>query len=219
MKKLTVIIPTRFRYEKLIRCLDSIDDTYVDKIYVICDGDEQTYRKIDAIANGSLMQLILIEGHHGSVFCRNLITPIVNDGLLYAVDDIEFDKGAIEIAFARFNQTFPDDDGVVGFRQRGVNGTGHPTGVAIMGQKFLQRYPNKQPFFPGYFHFSCQEIHWLAEKLGRFSFEELASLYHHHPAFNSTELDQAHIDARIYKQKDHDLINKRKAMKKIWGNE
>jgi hypothetical protein len=78
--------------------------------------------------------------------------------VLYAVDDIEFQDDAIDNAMKEFNDRFKDDDGVIGFTQIGVRDF-HPSGVGLVGKKFLDRYPGRKLFNPMYYHFACQEIH------------------------------------------------------------
>ncbi|GAG31022.1 unnamed protein product, partial [marine sediment metagenome] len=106
---------------------------------------------------------------------------------------------------------------VLAFQIDGVSNY-HESGVALVGQKFLQRYPDKQLFFPGYYHFGCQEIAWLARKLGRFQSEERLRLTHFHPAFHKHLIDQTHREARVYSERDHALIKERQAKGLIWGD-
>ena len=89
----------------------------------------------------------------------------------------------------------------------------------MVGQKFLQRYPDKQLFFPGYFHFACQEILDLCLKIGdKFVCDHEAVVLHKHPCNFKEEMDQTHIDARIKKREDHALIKERKEKGLIWGD-
>lgn len=219
MKHITILIPTRNRIAKLKKTLESIPDlSYIDTL-VICDNDEATHTYIRNLCNSridSLCILAAIGEFSGSVECKNWCTPDVKDGLLYGTDDIIFQENAIQNAFECFNKNFPDDDGVVGFIQEG--NAFHPTGVGLVGQKFLQRYPNKKLLFPGYFHFACQEIYDLCNKIGgKFVQAKGATVLHKHPCNYKEEMDQTHQDARIKKREDHDLIKERKAKGLIWG--
>lgn len=216
MESLVVIIPTRGRIAKLGKTLNSIPDHPYINIHVVCDGDKQTY---EFIANHSRpIHGTLIPEHRGAVYCRNQVMHRWNDGILYATDDIVFHPNAIEHAFQTFNDHFPDDDGVVGFVQE--PGEFHPTGVALVGRKFFNRYPMGEMFFPNYFHFACQEVLWLCEALGNKLVQDPhAIIEHRHPCKFREELDQTHRDARVYRKKDHDLITERKNQGQIWGLE
>jgi len=145
------------------------------------------------------------------------MTQCAEDAVLYATDDIEFKPGAIEAAAESMREHFPDDDGVVGFNQIGKQSFSR-TGVALVGQRFLCRYPERKLFYPGYFHFSCQEIDRLASKLGKFHFDERAKLYHYHPNWDRDEMDKTHEEARVHRGKDLRLSRKRRAEKLIWGD-
>ena len=214
MKRITIVIPTRNRLGKLKRTLHSIPELdYVD-ISIICDGDENTFSKLSTYDRK--ITSVLVHHQRGAVHCRNLITKSVEDGVLYATDDVVFQEGSIQHAFKCFNKNFPDDDGVVGFVQEGNQF--NPTGVALVGQKFLQRYPGKKLFYPGYFHFACQEVYDLCQKLkGKFIQDTKAGVFHYHPVNFNGEMDQTHYDARVRKKEDHDLIRERKEKGLIWG--
>jgi len=220
MKHIDIVIATRNRYEKLMRTIRSIPEKDFITTWITFDGDldgfnricESDFEKREIIIDFSFEQ-------RGAVKARNDIISkfACEDGILYATDDMTFEPNAIENAFNAFNSHFPDDDGVVGLVQLG-NKKYHPTGVALVGQKFLQRYPNKQLFWPGYYHFACQEIYWLASKLGKFHQESTAVIRHYNPFILKDEMDETHKEARIHKGKDHALMKARQMSGTIWGN-
>jgi len=220
MKNIDIVIPTRNRYEKLARTIGSIPLWDYIKTNVICDNDVETYKKLltgDGLPAHKTISTRLEIEHKGAVYCRNkFISNHCKDGVLYATDDITFEPGSIENAFKAFNSHFPDDDGVVGFIIDLPDW--HPTGVALVGKHFIDRYPKRQLFFPGYFHFSCQEIYWLASKLGKFYQEKNAIVKHYHPGFYKKAMDKTHGEARIYSERDHALIKSRQAKGLIWGD-
>ena len=219
MQHIDIVIATRNRYEKLKRTLKSIPDKPYIRVGIAIDGEINTLNKF--IEEAEIIQNMKIgflytEDHRGAVFCRNEAIQYCEDGILYATDDITFEPNSIENAFNAFNRYFPDDDGVIGFVQ--IPDNFHPTGVALVGQKFLQRYPSKQLFNPEYNHFACQEIYWLASMLKRFHQEPTAIIRHYHPAFFREEMDETHREARIHREKDHALMKERQDKGLIWGN-
>ena len=132
---------------------------------------------------------------------------------------MEILPGSMEKALEKFNQEFPDDDGVLGFHQIGLPGY-CPTGVCLIGQKFLNRYSNKWPLCPEYYHFGDPEIYDLANKLGKFRFAgEGVTVFHHQAGYEGRPLDQTHHDARLHQQEDSDLRVKRQQEGKIWGEQ
>ena len=216
MNRLTIVIPTRNRWDKLRKTLTSCIDHVKVNVTVVCDGDEETFNRLMDIKAHNL-QMMYVPENKGAVFCRNLACKNVQDGMLYATDDIEFMPGAIDAAMATFNHMFPDDDGVVGFVQSPHSF--HPSGVALMGHGFLDRYEGRKPFCPDYFHFAAQEVYELAGKLGRFVQCPEACVIHRHPCFNPDQMDQTHKDARRLKKQDDETRRQRKAQGLIWGDQ
>jgi len=220
VKQIDIIIPTRNRWKKLERCLESIPREISDitlNVIVICDGDYETAQRLMASSDGLVGQVFFVRKQRGSVFCRNLATQCAEDAVLYATDDIEFNPGAIEMAVKAMMKHFPDEDGIIGFNQIGKHQFSK-TGVALVGQKFLRRYPNRKLFCPLYFHFSCQEIERLGDSINRLHLEKAAKLIHYHPSFNHKEADKTHIEARAYRYKDRKVSVDRRAKNLIWGD-
>lgn len=185
-------------------------------VIIICDGDLETAQRLLARGNGLVNRVFYVAEQKGSVYCRNLMTQCAEDAVLYATDDIEFRAGAIEAAIDAMIDHFPDEDGIIGFSQ-GRKQSFSPTGVALIGQKFLQRYPQRKLFFPGYFHFSCQEIERLGTRLEKLHLEKAAEVIHYHPSFNHQEVDSTHKEARMRRNADRKLSSDRRAKHLIWG--
>jgi len=222
MQYLTVVIPTRNRIKKLEKTLESIPDLSYIRIEVICDGDYRTYHHLNEKYKGRRIDTVrMIKDHSGSVKCRNLSISQQEDGVLYATDDIVFHTLAIQNAYECFNKMFPDDDGVVGFIQ--VPGGFHETGVALVGQTFLRRFPSRKLFYPNYFHFSCQEVYSLCQdilnKKGKNVFyqHKEAVVTHYHPCKYKHLVDTTHQEARVQRRNDLMLSQRRKREGLIWG--
>lgn len=220
MKYIDIIVPTRNRWAKLQRFLKSVPQSIPDiklNMIIICDGDANTAQNL-ILDSERVSEIILIRDHKGAVYCRNLVTQAAEDAVLYCTDDIELMPGAIEVAVKAMAKHFPDEDGVIGFNQ----GSEHhfsKSGVALVGQPFLQRYPNRKLFNPAYFHFSCQEIERLGNRLGKIHLEEEARLKHYHPSFDVREVDRTHQEARRHRKEDLHISNSRRKSGTIWGAE
>ena len=221
-----IIIPTRNRTEKLRRCLESIDREPVgfsQEITVVCDGDAKT--AIHLIRDELVDQVIHVRKHSGSVYCRNLATQMVEDNamVLCVVDDMEFRPGMVENAVKAMKEHFPDGDGIIGLtmenkvRNKKKETSGFYAGVSLVGQKFLQRYPNRKLFFPGYFLFAAQEVTNLAVKLGKIRMCEEARFIHYSPKKSGEGPDQTHLDGRKWKGVDRQLRKERSAEGLLWG--
>ena len=213
--KTEIVIATRNRYDKLVKCLDSIPAQY--PIHLICDGDLGTYRRLLA-GKRNFASLLYNEISVGAVASRNILFQYCFGNVIYATDDMTFNEGSIEEAESMLLEHYPDTDGVIGFTQTG-NKKFHPSGVALVGQKFFFRYPGKQIFNPNYYHFACQEVYWFADKLGKFYPSDTAIINHMNPMVEGQKhyMDQTHHDGRIHRKRDHDLINSRMKAGEIWG--
>lgn len=220
MKTFTIVIPSRNRLEKLQKTLASIPFFSYLSVYIICDGDARTKYELEKNLRPDT-KIRCSGAHKGAVWCRNEIIKHEQDGVLYGTDDITFLPGSLEAAFELFNQKFKDDDGVVGFKQ--TPGSYDPTGVALVGQTFLQRYPDKQLFFPQYYHFSSQEVFRLCERIRVFSNKNVfvqddkVMVEHLHPSKFTQLLDKTHVEARVYSSRDHSLSKQRKNKGLVWG--
>jgi len=215
LNRIDIICSTRNRPFKLGRMLATIpreaEGTQV-YIKVICDGDQRTY---DTFPAGQRLETFYSAVNRGATVCRNSLLKHCEDAIIYAVDDMIFKPGSIAAAIRTSRARFRDDDFVIGFYQEG--NTFNPAGVALVGQTFLRRYPEKALFFPGYFHFACQEVHAAAVKLGKFYLATDAHIYHFHPGGDPKQTDQTHHDARKHKGRDMKLKEERKAKGLIWG--
>jgi hypothetical protein len=212
-----IIFPTRNRIEKLSRALASINREEAGPagivVTVVCDGDRATAEALNGDAR--VDHIIQSEPQRGSVFCRNLATAMAAGPVLCTMDDIEFRPGAIAAAAKAMAEHFPDGDGVIGFILEESRHS--PTALALVGQAFLQRYPGRRLFYPGYFHFACQELDRAAQKLGRLFVEPAASVIHYHPGRPAGQADKTHADGRVRRAQDLALSNERNSRGAIWG--
>ncbi len=224
MKKFSIVIPTRNRFKKLCNVLDTIPKSSFYDIKVVCDGDEITHEKLQK--DYPYVQSYFFGKHKGSVWCRNEIIQNEEDGVMPCVDDVIFPTGYFDYVFELFNEKFKDDDGVLGVRQQGKFFKAYsPTGMALIGQKFLQRYPNRQLYYPKFYHFAAQEIYRLCLKIKELTGKEtyyLADKYvvKHGKAIYSKKdfVDKTHYDARFNRKKDLDEKSKlRKSKLGTWG--
>lgn len=211
-----LICATRNRLAKLYRMLDSLAAASgAEKVepLIIFDGDAVNFKRF-AATRGSSIEALLVKEHSGNTYCRNFAMKFFSDAdVLYAVDDITFKAKSIEQAARDLKERFAGD-GVVGFSQLGNKF--HPSGIALIGSAFVDRYPDRQLFYPGYYHFAAQEIYDHANKIGRF-FLSKASIYHFHPDHHREEIDQTHREARRYKARDFLIRAERAKSGLIWG--
>lgn len=213
MKKITVIIPTRNRLEMLKRTLESIPQEDFISTIVVCDGDEDTFQYLIDNSVKNIMP-VLMHKHQGTVFCRNIFTSTVEDGVICAMDSVIFNSDSIQRAFNIFNQNFLDDDGVYCFN---FEGRGSCTALSLVGQKFLQRYDGKKLYYPPFFHFACQEISALCAHLEKEEKKKFIVDDNKFTVVKKVMYDKTYNDARKYRQEDHKFIEIRRKENDIWG--
>jgi glycosyltransferase involved in cell wall biosynthesis len=214
LEKIDIIIATRNRFTNLIQTISSIPTHDYIRIIVVCDGDLDTFRRLDSLEKGRNIKVLLVPSHKGSVFCRNLGVKLVEDGVLFSTDCTIFHLGSIERALNIFNNNFVDNDGVLGF---GFQGRGSCTAVSLIGKTFLDRYPNKEVFYPGFFHFACQEISALCQKLeGKYGKKFLYVDYENTITKNIIK-DSTYKDARLNRSSDFLLKEQRENQQIVWG--
>jgi len=222
MNEITLVIPTRDRVAKLDRCLDSIGKDKINfpfKLVVVCDGCEKTH---DKFSNDERVdRLFFIDGHHGSVFCRNYASSRCNDGFSWGVDDVVYEDDFFNRAIESYSKRFPDDDGVLGFnvlnnKHRVRKASQSICGLGLVGKKWLERYPEKKLLYPEYFHFSIQEVATLGTKLNKIYLDMSLKVYHLSPAAGEPA-DKTHSEARRHRVEDKQLFRERCAQGLVWG--
>jgi len=229
MKHLDLIIPTRNRLDKLERMLDSIEFSRIQfdfSVIIVTDNDPISAEKMRQ--DSRVSKVIEVDSKNGtpigSVYCRNQGTMLAEDGVSWGVDDVVYDgQDFFNIAFEKYNSIFSNDEGVLAFNvlnnKHRVRKPGQSRcGMGMVGQQWLSQYPKKQLFYPGYFHFSCQEIVRLGKKFSKLEFAEELKVYHLSPCAGEV-VDTTHVDARKYRMKDMKVSGDRKNAGLIWGAE
>ena len=145
MKKIDIIIPTRNRAKKLERCLASIPER--DDINIIVGIDDDSVTEAMLNKHKRKVKIVKSADHIGSVAMRNVLSQMTTDGCLYMTDDAVFMPKALDGVISLYNNLFPENDGIMGFRQ---NHDHHPAGVALVGKTIINKCPNRQLFYPGY---------------------------------------------------------------------
>ena len=81
MKNVTIVIPTRNRFDKLQACLKSIPPSLNIEVVVICDGDRDTYERLTESQEAcfNVLEVIHLREQIGSVAARNKFCHDVNN--------------------------------------------------------------------------------------------------------------------------------------------
>lgn len=210
----TVTIPTKDRKEKLSKCVASIlSSTLHDiKVVILCtnfakDVEYQPKNhRIEIIQNPD-MRVTEAQNFMIRNYAEGHVLPIS--------DDMEFDPAAIGAAQYYLIEFFPDSDGVVGLNT--VNFDAKDTSIMLIGEKFINRFPDRKIYFPGYKHFGADtELGNFAKRIGRFQFIRDAMVRHFHPACG-VPLDETHYHGRKYLNEDLKLFEERERGRLVWG--
>jgi len=170
LMKVTVIIPScsSQRIPLLTGTIDSIlASTYKD-VYpvIIADGNEEIYKTIKDKYYMRLLGVFLNVDRKDWVYSINhALKSLKSDYYIYASDDLIFPPDCIENAVNVMQRDYPDGDGVVsiGRKNRCVFG--------LMGNKFINRFPDRQVFCPDYIHYcSDSELLGTVKRLGKLTY-------------------------------------------------
>ncbi len=205
--KIGIVIPTYKREEKLKRCLASLA--------------KQTHKDIVVYVYHDDLRKFAIGIWNEWLKAWPTQFPLV-DAFCYLCDDVEVDQTCFEAVNKLMMNRWPDTDGVVGLHQKNIaNMNGWcQSAMGVVGRKFADRFPDRKIFCPVYqrFHFDS-ELGQYARSVGRFEYCLEASLWHHHPVYETNEMDETHRLVR-----DPQLVAADTAMYKvrhenglIWG--
>jgi hypothetical protein len=121
-----------------------------------------------------------------------------DDFYFHASDDLIFNKNTITKAMADMKKHFPDGDGVIGITQQ--LGKFCPAAFGLVGRKWINRFPDRQMFYPKYVHFCGDSELWrYSRSIKRFHLSK-ATVHHNRPFDNCKKLAQTTLarDRRIW---------------------
>jgi hypothetical protein len=116
-------------------------------------------------------------------------------GVICLNDDMVLEPNALENLIEDFEKLFPDTDGIVGMNQINIP-NGSKCAAWIIGQKYLQRFDNKQAGFSGYKgRYWDSELMYVARQAGKFYWSERSKLLHLRPQDQAMERQESFNDA------------------------
>lgn len=232
--KILIAIATYKRVEKLQRCLNSIFKSTYKNYQILIVADNKDIETKSYIIHKGYNIRVDVQPEHKFVIgawnkaVKDYFHSGKFDAFIGLCDDVELHPGALKAAVVAMEQNYPDLDGVIGFRQECPD---HPEytfkwfGQTLMGRKFIERYATVgyQICCPFYSHFyQDEEMYKFANSMGRFHCEDDALLYHYHPSFIRTEIDETHNIIRggeLSPKKKDEAIYKRRLNRGLnWGN-
>lgn len=205
--KLLLGIGTFKRVEKLKRLLASLDEQTFKDFYVVISIDNKDYEteeylktlekyKLGQMGTYVHREQVFIIGHWNYIV-QNYFHFLNVDGFVGLCDDVTLYPDTLENIVECHKTTFPNGDGVCGFRQvcEGYpNYTFKWFGQTLMDKKFIERYKDADYKIccPDYSHFfQDEEMYLYANDLLKFQNCYEAVLNHDHPSFTGS-IDETH---------------------------
>lgn len=213
MKLVNICIPTISRFEMIKNTIVSIlKSNYSNiKITVIVDwGRKAYYEKLKKRYSGNdKIDVMLNNQRLGWPRSLNRIFKETDDDFyLFASDDLTFKPTTIYKAVLDMDNHFPDGDGLIGISQN-LNQY-CPAAFGLIGRKWVNRFPDRQVFYPKYIHFAGDSEHWhYARQKNRF-YKSTAIVYHARP------FDECKRQAQKTLLSDRAIWFPRRDAKKFW---
>lgn len=222
-----IIIPAYKRFKSLERTMRSIHDSNHKDVntIIIMDGfkDERYEQfknnKTEVRQNTERRGWIYSMNKALKRLCSEPLDNPLDTGYFYGADDIVFNPDCITKLVQAMREVFPSGDGLVSAKQHlilsGSRIRAKKSGgaFALMGRKFVDRFPDKEAFCPEYFHGSAdREIRNYAVQSGVYHFCVDAVLLH-----DRSTKDETRRLRKAAQPKDHETRRKRWARELTWG--
>lgn len=210
-----IIIPAYKRFESLKRTLRSIKESDYKETcaIVVIDGFQD-----DRYAQFKNDQTTLIYNSEriGWPASMNKALKLTGGNLfLYGADDIKFYPDCISKLVESMNSLYPSGDGLVTLKQSQKRSGG---AFGLMGNKFVERFPERAVFCPDYDHFgSDAELRDFATKAGLYYYRTDAVVWHDRSFRSEAVHDEAFTIGRALRAGDLGTYKTRKRKGYLWG--
>jgi len=214
-----LIIPTIGRLSSLLNTIKSFQASSYKAtavIVIVDDGRIEYFRDVkNLIAGHKLKNVFLFYNpqRHGWPRSMNKVLKASDfDLYFYGSDDLTFFKNTIKNAVGFMHDYFSDGDGLIGINQNLTQFC--PAAFGLVGRKFVDRFPERQLFFPHYVHFCGDSELWhFAKSIDKFKFCPTARVFHDRPRDAGKKLAQTSL------RRDRELWWKKKGKASLyWGN-
>lgn len=195
MEKISVVIPTRNRHDRLMETLRSLEkNTYKNiEIIIICDQDLDTYNKLmlNGVDKKYSAKLIFTEDNIEWVAGIRLgIQHASGEFFVYGADDIIFKEDCLEKAMKYFIDKFIDGVGLVK-----LNDLQNPR-LALHGLTTKKTIEKFDAFSKDYIHFYADTEFTIRTIMNnRFVFCEDAIAEHVHWANRKAYMDKVYVES------------------------
>ncbi len=222
-----IIIPTYKRFESLARTMKSIKESDHKNIHtiIIMDGfEDDRYEQFknehtEVRCNKERKGWIYSMNETLKGLCDAPLEHPLDVGYFYGADDIVFYPDCITRLIQSMKEIFPTGDGLVSVKQHlilsrsNIRPKKSGGAFALMGRKFIDKFPDKVAFCPEYFHGTAdREIRNFAVQSGIYHFCIDAILLHDRSVKDETR--KLRKEAQV---EDHVTRRARWAKELTWG--
>jgi len=176
--KASIILPTRNRYKKLKRCLDSIakNTSVSHEVIIIFDGDEVNFKKMLKIKKKNYKTTCNLQTQEYWRCINQGCFLSSGDYIIYFADDLVVKKDWLKHAIEVFEQSFKDGIGMVALRTDMNEGITHAPHAMFSRKTILLR----GYIAPScYRHYFCDtEMSLRMQRIGRYKPTEKVVLIH-----------------------------------------
>lgn len=154
--KINIVIPTLGTRDRIYDTIDTLLTSHKRdfKCYVLVQDNRPSLdRMIKRYRDNEQIEFMEADVNKGWVWAINECARMLDGCLFYAADDILFLRDTLSILEYTMQKYFPDTDGVVFTSQTQTHLIGREGFIGafgLIGDKFLNRFPNRAPFCPDY---------------------------------------------------------------------
>ncbi len=217
--KISVLLPSMGRPDRLVSCVEQIFDTTQDhdvEVVVVIECDKESgpaLRDSESLA-GKPLKIIERPFHRGPVVGWNQALDNARpdaEAFILAADDVVWLPGWLDAALAAL-ETLPDHDGMVGFNDSFLDGSEHATHYLVTRQ-FLIEHLGGVMAVPYYRHYCVDmENGARAVRVGRYVWAQDAVIDHHHYSYGKMEMDHTNKLGVSWNTADLKMFYTRQAM-------
>ncbi len=217
--KLDIVIPTLNRERKLLNCIRSIEKAKKDHniTVFIYFSNKMELLHISSLVKQEWIKLDIVTHYKVPEFWNTHLKYMKADIMAYLNDDVLLLPNSLDNIINHYQEYFPDYDGILGLNQSNIESPTNKEGAfGIIGNKYANRFPDRQVFCPDYYRFYADaEVELFAKSIGKFKYNKEVKIHHLHGSFYGE--DETHIAVRKYLKQDKRIFIKRQEKDLLWG--
>lgn len=219
-----LVIPTKNRREKLLKCLNSILISVKEidiNLYIYFQYKTNRDYIKDMVGDIPNIHLELSGNYRVPDFWNKFYKETKSDAVCYINDDIEFLPDTMKNIIDEYIIAFSDYDGLMGICQTNLpSGQALESAFGVIGMKYADRFPDRQVYCPDYDRFCGDYEMWqYAKSINKFYFSEKSKIIHHHPCTDRRLEDETHLEVRKWLIGDKQTFHKRQSKNLLWGKD